>query len=136
MLSRSSAMAIVFMAAASASTLGLLALQELPPGQGRDVTQGRCAAECHGIDKVMAGNVIGRLVIFCESVRMKVSVGAGLAAEPFDGGDRVGNGVVLVAVAEVGPRQDVLARGLHRVVTAVTSADASATAVRVCRIRT
>jgi competence protein ComEA len=53
MLSRSWAMEIVFMAAASASTLGLLALQELPQGLGRDVTQGRCS-ECHGIDRVMA----------------------------------------------------------------------------------
>ena len=54
MASRSSMMAIVFVAAASASTLGLLALQELPEGKGRDVTQGRCSNECHGIDKVMA----------------------------------------------------------------------------------
>ena len=54
MMSRSSAIAIVFMAAICASTLGLLALQELPQGQGRDVTQRLCANECHGIDKVMA----------------------------------------------------------------------------------
>ena len=54
MVSRSSAMAIVFVTAVSASTLGLLAIQELPEGKGRDVTQGRCANACHGIDKVMA----------------------------------------------------------------------------------
>jgi competence ComEA-like helix-hairpin-helix protein len=53
-MGRASAMAIVFTAAASASTLGLLALQELPPGQGREVTLGRCSAACHGIDRVMA----------------------------------------------------------------------------------
>jgi competence protein ComEA len=47
-------MAIVFVTAVSASTLGLLAIQELPEGKGRDVTQGRCANGCHGIDRVMA----------------------------------------------------------------------------------
>lgn len=54
MASRSSAIAIVGLAALGASTLGLLAFQELPQGQGRDVTQRLCANECHGIDKVMA----------------------------------------------------------------------------------
>jgi competence protein ComEA len=54
MTSRISAMAIVFMAAVSASTLGLLAIQELPEGKGREVTQERCGNACHGIDKVMA----------------------------------------------------------------------------------
>ena len=54
MVSRSSAIAIVFVAAVSAATLGLLAFQELPEGRGRDVTQARCSNECQGIDKVMA----------------------------------------------------------------------------------
>jgi competence protein ComEA len=54
MASRSSAIAIVFMAAVWASTLGLLALQELPQGEARDVTLRLCSSECHGIDKVMA----------------------------------------------------------------------------------
>ena len=54
MVSRSSAMAIVFVTAVSASTLGLLALQDLPEGQGREVTQARCSNECHGVDKIMA----------------------------------------------------------------------------------
>jgi competence protein ComEA len=54
MMSRISAMAVVFMTAVSASTLGPLAIQELPEGKGREVTQERCANACHGIDKVMA----------------------------------------------------------------------------------
>ena len=54
MVSRSSVIAIVFVAAAGASTLGLVALQELPQGKGQETTQRLCSAECHGIDKVMA----------------------------------------------------------------------------------
>jgi competence protein ComEA len=54
MMSRSSAIAIVFLAAVWVSTIALLPLQELPQGQARDVTQRLCSNECHGIDKVMA----------------------------------------------------------------------------------
>jgi competence protein ComEA len=54
MARRASAMAIVGLAATCASTLGLLAFQELPQGRGREVTQRLCSNECHGIDKVMA----------------------------------------------------------------------------------
>ena len=54
MASRASEIAIVIMAATWASTLGLLAVQELPQGHGRDVAQRLCASECHGIDRVMA----------------------------------------------------------------------------------
>jgi competence protein ComEA len=54
MANRAPQMAIVIMAAAWASTFGVLAFQELPQGKGRDVAQRLCANECHGIDKVMA----------------------------------------------------------------------------------
>ncbi|MEI6246070.1 MAG: helix-hairpin-helix domain-containing protein [Acidobacteriota bacterium] len=37
-----------------ASTLGLVARQELPEGKGQDVTLRLCSNECHGIDKVVA----------------------------------------------------------------------------------
>src|SRR3954463_2427072 len=54
MASRGSTIAILSLVAVWVSTLGLLALQEPPQGQGRDVTQRLCSNECHGIDRVMA----------------------------------------------------------------------------------
>jgi len=54
MTNRSSAVAMVFAVAALTSTLGLVAHQELPAGDGRDVTARLCSNECHGIDKVVA----------------------------------------------------------------------------------
>lgn len=54
MATRGSAIAILCFCAAWVSTLGLLALQEPPQGEGRDVTQRLCSSECHGIDRVMA----------------------------------------------------------------------------------
>lgn len=54
MMNRSSAVAMVFAAAALTSTLGLMARQDLPEGEGRDVTQRLCSNECHGIEKVVA----------------------------------------------------------------------------------
>lgn len=53
MASRSTAMAVVGVAAILASTLSVVALQELPEGTGRDVTQKLCSVECHGIEKVI-----------------------------------------------------------------------------------
>lgn len=53
MMSRSSAVAIAFATAVLASTLVLVAHQELPEGAGREVTQRLCSNECHGIDKVV-----------------------------------------------------------------------------------
>jgi competence protein ComEA len=54
MMSRSSAVAIVFAAAALTSSLGLVARQELPEGEGRALTLQLCSNECHGIEKVVA----------------------------------------------------------------------------------
>jgi len=53
MTSRSSVAAIVF-AAALTSTLGVVARQELPEGEGRALTLKLCSNECHGIEKVVA----------------------------------------------------------------------------------
>ena len=53
MASRSTAMAMVGAAAVFASTLSVVALQELPEGTGRDVTQRLCSVECHGLEKVV-----------------------------------------------------------------------------------
>jgi len=44
----------VCLGAVMASTLGLVARQELPEGKGQDVTLRLCSNECHGIDKVVA----------------------------------------------------------------------------------
>lgn len=44
----------VCVGAVMASTLGLVARQELPEGKGQDVTLRLCSNECHGIDKVVA----------------------------------------------------------------------------------
>ncbi len=46
-------MAIVFATAVLTSTLSLVARQELPEGEGRDLTLQLCAGECHGIEKVV-----------------------------------------------------------------------------------
>ena len=54
MASRSWGIACVSVGAALASTLGMMARQELPEGLGRDVTQRLCSNECHGIEKVVA----------------------------------------------------------------------------------
>ena len=54
MVSRSSALAIVFSAAAMASTLGLVARQNLPEGEGRALTLQLCGNECHAIEKVVS----------------------------------------------------------------------------------
>ena len=54
MVSRTSAVAMVFATAVFASTLSLVAFhQELPEGEGRDLTLKLCSSECHGIDKVV-----------------------------------------------------------------------------------
>lgn len=47
-------MGIVFVAAVLTSTLGLVARQELPEGEGRALTLRLCSNECHGIEKVVA----------------------------------------------------------------------------------
>ena len=54
MMHRTSAMAIVFVAAVLTLTLGLAARQELPEGLGRSETLRLCSNECHGIEKVVA----------------------------------------------------------------------------------
>ncbi len=54
MMNRTSAVAIVFVAAVLTSTLGLVARQELPEGEGRALTLRLCSNECHGIEKVVA----------------------------------------------------------------------------------
>jgi len=54
MASRGSTRAFLCFASIWVSTLGLLALQEPPQGEGRDVTQRLCSNACHGIDRVMA----------------------------------------------------------------------------------
>lgn len=53
-MSRSSAAAMVFVAAACVSTLGLIARQDMPEGPGREETVRLCAGECHGIEKVIS----------------------------------------------------------------------------------
>lgn len=53
MMNRTSAVAIVFATAVLTSTLSLVARQELPEGEGRDLTLQLCAGECHGIEKVV-----------------------------------------------------------------------------------
>jgi len=54
MVGRSLVMSLVFVAAVSASALGLLARQDLPEGQGKAVTQKLCDNACHGNDKFIA----------------------------------------------------------------------------------
>lgn len=54
MMNRTSAVAIVFVAAVLTLTLGLVARQDLPEGQGRNETLRLCSNECHGIEKVVA----------------------------------------------------------------------------------
>lgn len=54
MASRSWGIACVCVGAVLASTLGLVARQELPEGPGQEVTMRLCAGSCHGIDKVVA----------------------------------------------------------------------------------
>lgn len=54
MMSRPAVLSIGFTAAVLASSLSLVARQELPEGTGRDVTQRLCSVECHGLEKVVA----------------------------------------------------------------------------------
>lgn len=54
MNSRSLGIACVCVGAMLASTLAVVAHQELPEGTGRDVTQRLCSVECHGLEKVIA----------------------------------------------------------------------------------
>lgn len=44
----------VGLAATSAAGADPGARQELPPGQGRDLTLGMCSGECHGVEKFMS----------------------------------------------------------------------------------
>ena len=53
-MARSLGIACVCVGAMLASTLALVARQELPEGKGQDVTLRLCSNECHGIDKVVA----------------------------------------------------------------------------------
>ena len=53
MKNRTSAVAIVFATAVLTSTLGRIARQELPEGEGKELTLQLCSGECHGIEKVV-----------------------------------------------------------------------------------
>jgi len=53
-MARFAGIACVCVGAIVASTLALVARQELPEGKGQDVTLRLCSNECHGIDKVVA----------------------------------------------------------------------------------
>ncbi len=48
------AIACVSVGALAFSTLGALARQELPEGQGQETTQRLCSSNCHGIDRIVA----------------------------------------------------------------------------------
>jgi DNA uptake protein ComE-like DNA-binding protein len=54
MARRSWGIVYVAVGAVLASTLGILASQDLPEGQGQDVTLRLCSSSCHGIDKIVA----------------------------------------------------------------------------------